>query len=152
MRPAAGLNPLPCPEVAERNELPGRIGCARDRWGCAMTLSTAYSVVAADERASGRQAFGLLWSASRALAAGVLGCVVVGVFQWWLGLGLLVMWLMVRRYVLTAVLRQVTELRGQTITMRRAWYLIGVGSKVRDAKEVRVFGLADFLADEFRTE
>ena len=85
-------------------------------------------------------------------ASGVLGCVAVGVFEWWLGLGLLVMWLAVRRFVLTAVLRQVTELRGQTITMRRAWYLIGVGSKVRDAKEVRVFGLADFIADQFRVE
>ena len=85
-------------------------------------------------------------------ASGILGCVAVGFFQWWLGLGLLVMWLVVRRYVLVAVLRQVTELRGQTIAMRRAWYLIGVGSKVRDAKEVRVFGLADFIADEFGTE
>ena len=34
--------------------------------------------------------------------------------------------------------------------MRRAWYLTGVGSKARDAKEVRVFGLADFIADRFR--
>lgn len=85
-------------------------------------------------------------------ASGVLGCVAVAVFQWWLGLGLLVMWLAVRRFVLRAVLRQATDLRGQTLAMRRAWYLIGVGSKVRDAKEVRVFGLADFIADQFRTE
>ncbi len=85
-------------------------------------------------------------------ASGILGCVAVAAFQWWLGLGLLVMWVLVRRFVLSAVLRQATELRGQTTAMRRAWYLIGVGSKVRDAKEVRVFGLADFIADEFRGE
>jgi ATP-binding cassette subfamily B protein len=85
-------------------------------------------------------------------ASGILGCIAIAVFQWWLGLGLLVMWLLVRRFTLKAVLRQATELRGQTIAMRRAWYLIGVGSKVRDAKEVRVFGLADFIADEFRGE
>ena len=84
--------------------------------------------------------------------SGVLGCVAVAVFQWWLGLGLLIMWLAVRRFVLRAVLRQATDLRGQTIAMRRAWYLIGVGSKVRDAKEVRVFGLSGFIADEFRGE
>jgi ATP-binding cassette, subfamily B, bacterial len=84
--------------------------------------------------------------------SGVLGCVAVALFQWWLGLGLLVMWLLVRRLVLTAIVRQATDLRGQTPAMRRAWYLIGVGSKVRDAKEVRVFGLADFLADRYQTE
>lgn len=37
----------------------------------------ANSTVAAAERASGRQAFGLLWSASRALAAVVVGWVVL---------------------------------------------------------------------------
>ena len=52
--------------------------------------------------------------------------------------------------MLAAVVRQATELRGQTTAMRRAWYFIGVGSKARDAKEVRVFGLAQFVADRFR--
>lgn len=84
--------------------------------------------------------------------AGVVGCVVVATYRWWLGLGLLVMWLVVRRLVLRAVIRQTNDLRGQTTTMRRAWYLMGVGTKVRDAKEVRVFGLSDFLADGFRRE
>ncbi|HEY4453551.1 MAG TPA: hypothetical protein VGN81_04495, partial [Pseudonocardiaceae bacterium] len=41
-------------------------------------------------------------------ASGILGCVAVAVFQWWLGLGLLVMWVLVRRFVLRAVLRQAT--------------------------------------------
>jgi len=85
-------------------------------------------------------------------ASGVIGCGIVATYRWWLGLGLLVMWLAVRRLVLAAVRRQATDLRGQTTTMRRAWYLIGVGTKVRDAKEVRVFGLPDFVADGFRRE
>lgn len=84
--------------------------------------------------------------------SGILGCAVVAFYTWWLGLLLLVMWLAVRRYVLVAAIRQATELRGQTTTMRRAWYFIGVGSKARDAKEIRVFGLADFVASRFRTE
>ncbi|HEX5117546.1 MAG TPA: ABC transporter ATP-binding protein [Pseudonocardiaceae bacterium] len=84
--------------------------------------------------------------------SGIIGCVVVSVFVWWLGLVLLVMWLAVRRYVLGAVIRQATELRGQTTVMRRAWYFIGVGSKARDAKEIRVFGLANFVAARFRRE
>ncbi len=84
--------------------------------------------------------------------SGVLGCLIVARYVWWLGLLLLLMWLGVRRLVLAAVVRQATDLRGQTTEMRRAWYLIGVGSKVRDAKEVRVFGLAGFLAGRFRAE
>jgi ATP-binding cassette, subfamily B, bacterial len=84
--------------------------------------------------------------------AGIIGCVVVAAFVWWLGLMLLVMWLAVRRYVLVAVVRQATELRGQATVMRRAWYFIGVGSKARDAKEIRVFGLAGFVANRFRRE
>lgn len=85
-------------------------------------------------------------------ASGIIGCAVVAWFTWWLGLLLLVMWLAVRRFVLAAVVRQATELRGQTTVMRRAWYFIGVGSKARDAKEIRVFGLADFVANRFRGE
>jgi ATP-binding cassette subfamily B protein len=84
--------------------------------------------------------------------SGVIGCAVIAVYVWWLGLGLLVMWFVVRRIVVRAVVRQSTELRGQATTMRRAWYFIAVGSKARDAKEVRVFGLGDFFAGRFRAD
>ena len=84
--------------------------------------------------------------------SGIVGCAVVAGFRWWLGLFLLIMWFAVRRVMLAAVIRQATELRGQTTVMRRAWYFIGVGSKARDAKEVRVFGLAEFVAGRFREE
>src|ERR1700761_740704 len=81
--------------------------------------------------------------------SGVIGCAVIAFYFWWLGLFLLVMWLAVRRVMLRAVLRQAIDMRGQTTQMRRAWHLTGVGSKARDAKEVRVFGLAKFLADRY---
>jgi ATP-binding cassette, subfamily B, bacterial len=84
--------------------------------------------------------------------SGVIGCAVIAAYFWWLGVLLLVMWLVVRRVMLRAVLRQAIDVRGQTTQMRRAWYLIGVASKVRDAKEVRVFGLAGFLADRYRRQ
>jgi ATP-binding cassette subfamily B protein len=54
--------------------------------------------------------------------------------------------------MLAAVVRQATELRGQTTRMRRAWYYTGLGSKARDAKEIRVFGLAGFVGERFGTE
>ena len=81
--------------------------------------------------------------------SGVIGCAVIAAYFWWLGLLLLVMWVVVRRVMLRAVLRQAIDVRGQTTVMRRAWYITGVGSKARDAKEVRVFGLARFLADRY---
>jgi ATP-binding cassette subfamily B protein len=84
--------------------------------------------------------------------SGVIGCLVVAVFHWWLGLLLLVMWLVVRRVVLTTVLRQAIDLRARTTVMRRSWYFVGLGSKARDAKEVRVFSLARFVVERFRRE
>jgi ATP-binding cassette, subfamily B, bacterial len=62
------------------------------------------------------------------------------------------MWVIVRRVMLASVVRQAIDLRGQTPTMRRAWYFTGVGSKARDAKEIRVFGLARFFAGTYREE
>jgi ATP-binding cassette, subfamily B, bacterial len=81
--------------------------------------------------------------------SGVIGCAVIAAYFWWLGVMLLVMWLLVRRVMLQSVLRQAIDMRGQTTEMRRAWYITGVGSKARDAKEVRVFSLAKFLADRY---
>ncbi len=85
-------------------------------------------------------------------ASGVLACGVIAIYVWWLGLGLLIMWFAVRWAVVRTVVRQATELRGQATTLRRAWYFIAVGSRPRDAKEVRVFGLSNFFADRFRTD
>lgn len=81
--------------------------------------------------------------------SGVFGCAVIAAYFWWLGLLLLVMWLAVRQVILKSVLKQAIDMRGQTTEMRRAWYYTGVGSKARDAKEVRVFGLAKFFADRY---
>jgi ATP-binding cassette, subfamily B, bacterial len=81
--------------------------------------------------------------------SGVLGCAVVAFYFWWLGLVLLAVWLTVRQVILISVLRQAVDLRTQTADMRRAWYLTDVGSKARDAKEVRVFGLAGFIAGRY---
>jgi len=81
--------------------------------------------------------------------SGLVGCAVIAAYFWWLGLLLLAMWLAVRQVILTSVLRQAIDMRGQTTEMRRAWYYTGVGSKARDAKEVRVFGLARFFGGRY---
>jgi ATP-binding cassette subfamily B protein len=82
--------------------------------------------------------------------SGIVGCIVISAYIWWLGALLFVMWVLVRRAMLTSVITQATDLRGQTHIMRRAWYFTGVGSKPRDAKEIRVFGLAGFVADQYQ--
>ena len=81
--------------------------------------------------------------------SGVFGCAVIAAYFWWLGLLLLVIWLVVRQVILKSVLKQAIDMRGQTTEMRRAWYYTGVGSKARDAKEVRVFGLAEFFGGRY---
>jgi ATP-binding cassette, subfamily B, bacterial len=81
--------------------------------------------------------------------SGVVGCAVIAAYFWWLGLLLLVMWFAVRQVLLKSVLKQAIDMRGQTTEMRRAWYYTGVGSKARDAKEVRVFGLATFFGGRY---
>jgi ATP-binding cassette subfamily B protein len=81
--------------------------------------------------------------------SGVFGCAVIAAYFWWLGLLLLLMWLAVRQVILKSVLKQAIDMRGQTTEMRRAWYYTGVGSKARDAKEVRVFGLAQFFGGRY---
>jgi ATP-binding cassette, subfamily B, bacterial len=84
--------------------------------------------------------------------AGIIGCLLLSLQVWWLGIVLLVVWLFVRWLVLRAVIRQATEFRSQAASMRYAWYLIGVGTRAGDAKEMRVFGLADFVAGRFGDE
>jgi ATP-binding cassette subfamily B protein len=81
--------------------------------------------------------------------SGVFGCAVIAAYFWWLGLLLLVLWLAVRQVILKSVLKQAIDMRAQTAEMRRAWYFTGVGSKARDAKEVRVFGLARFVGGRY---
>jgi ATP-binding cassette, subfamily B, bacterial len=82
--------------------------------------------------------------------SGIVACALVSVYIAWLGPLLLVLWLLARRLVLAPVLRQASDLRRETTNMRRAWYMAGVGSKARDAKEMRVFGLTGFVSDRFR--
>jgi ATP-binding cassette, subfamily B, bacterial len=81
--------------------------------------------------------------------SGVFGCAVIAAYFWWLGLLLLAVWLGVRQVILKSVLKQAIDQRAQTQEMRRAWYFTGVGSKARDAKEVRVFGLSRFVAGRY---
>ncbi|MGO9886795.1 MAG: ABC transporter ATP-binding protein [Solirubrobacteraceae bacterium] len=83
---------------------------------------------------------------------GVLACVVLATFRWWLGLALLVMWLLVRRPLGTRVRFQATRARQASAPLRRSWYLLGLAWRPHAAKEMRVFGLGEWTADRHREE
>jgi hypothetical protein len=74
------------------------------------------------KRLNGRQAWPLLWASSKRVSAGViawaaLSALVPPLVVTALGF-VVVMWLAVRRVLLTSVVRQATDLRGQTTAMR----------------------------------
>jgi len=84
--------------------------------------------------------------------AGVLACVVLATYRWWLGLALLVMWLLVRRPLGARVRFQATRARQAGAPLRRSWYLLGLAWRPYAAKEMRVFGLGGWIADRHREE
>jgi ATP-binding cassette, subfamily B, bacterial len=83
---------------------------------------------------------------------GILACVVLASYRWYLGLGLLVMWLLVRRPLGQLIRSRTQRARSAGPSLRRSWYMLGLAWKPPAAKEMRVFGLADWVAERHRDE
>jgi ATP-binding cassette subfamily B protein len=83
---------------------------------------------------------------------GVLACVVLMTFRWWLGALMLVAWLGVRGPLAAALRDQARRGRAAAEPLRRSWYMLGLAWKPAAAKEVRVFGLGDWIAARHREE
>jgi ATP-binding cassette, subfamily B, bacterial len=83
--------------------------------------------------------------------SGVLACAVLATFRWWLGLGVLAMWLVLRRPLRELVRSRVGTFRRATEALRRSWYFAGLAWRPGPAKEVRVFGLGDWLVGNHRS-
>ena len=82
---------------------------------------------------------------------GVVGLILVASFHWWLAVLLLIACIhhMVR---FTPIRRQLVAMRmGKAQGFRRADYLLNLALLPEAAKEVRVFGLADWLVDRYQT-
>jgi ATP-binding cassette subfamily B protein len=77
--------------------------------------------------------------------SGVLACAVLATFHWWLGLGVLATWLVVRRPLRDLVRSRVGTFRQATEKLRRSWYFAGIACLPAPAKEIRVFGLGAWL-------
>lgn len=82
--------------------------------------------------------------------SGVLACLVLATFRWWLGLGLLLMWLVVRRPLHRLLRERIGAFRDAAEPLRRSWYHLGLALRPGPAKEVRVFGLGPWLVARYR--
>jgi ATP-binding cassette subfamily B protein len=83
---------------------------------------------------------------------GIFACVVLASYRWYLGLGLLAMWLVVRRPLGRLIRSRTQRARSAGPSLRRSWYMLGLAYKPPAAKEMRVFGLADWTAQRHSDE
>jgi ATP-binding cassette subfamily B protein len=70
-------------------------------------------------------------------------------FRWWLAAGLTVFWLIVRSYVHREALAYWAVLGFQTAGSQRSVYFRDLGLTPPAAKEVRIFGLGEWIVDRF---
>jgi len=81
---------------------------------------------------------------------GLLACLVLSSFRWWLGLGLLLMWLVVRRPLKGMIAARVDAVRRSAEPLRASWYFAGLSMQPRSAAELRIFGLGGWLVERYR--
>ena len=79
--------------------------------------------------------------------SGLIACGVLGAYRWWLGLGMLLLWLVVRRPLRKVLAEQAAAFGAKAGLMRRARYLQQLAVKPGGAKEARVFGFGDWVID-----
>ena len=84
--------------------------------------------------------------------SGLIACAVVGWFHWWLGLGMLVVWLGVGKPIKASMRGQVAHYRGGRNVFRRSYYLLGTALWQGAAKELRVFGLSEWITGQYREQ
>ncbi|WP_207926080.1 ABC transporter ATP-binding protein [Actinocrispum wychmicini] len=83
---------------------------------------------------------------------GVAAVVLIAFYQWWLAALIFAAQLVWGRVTRREYARQTKALVSQTGLLRRADYFRDLALTGGAAKEIRVFGLADWLVDRFRTE
>lgn len=93
---------------------------------------------------------GALARAAALRIGGVVGCVIVAGFRWWLGLAMLIFWVWVRITIREATLVQVRTMRGEATMIRRASYFANLATAPAAAKELRLFGLSDWVIGRYR--
>jgi ATP-binding cassette, subfamily B, bacterial len=83
--------------------------------------------------------------------SGIIACGIVGWFEWWLGLGLLVLWVAIRKPVHDDMLKQVQYYLGGASVLRRSFYFLQTALRPEAAKELRIFGLQHWIVEQYRS-
>lgn len=78
--------------------------------------------------------------------------ILLATFRWWLAAVLLAAWVGMYRIIYGAFERQITAMMREGDLLRRANYMASLGLTAGASKEVRVFGLKDFLGLRYVTE
>jgi hypothetical protein len=76
---------------------------------------------------------------------GLGACVVLATFRWWLGLLFLAGWLVIRPPLRRLLAERALLTRRATPALRHSWYYLGCAWRPQFAKEMRVFGLGDWI-------
>jgi ATP-binding cassette subfamily B protein len=82
---------------------------------------------------------------------GLLACVTLATFRWWIGLMFLVGWTAIRPPLRRALASRATLVRAATGELRHSWFYLGCSFRTPFAKEVRLFGLGDWVLSRHRT-
>ena len=81
---------------------------------------------------------------------GLGACVVLATFRWWLGLLFLAGWLVIRPPLRRLLTERALLTRRATPALRHSWYYLGCAWRPQFAKEMRVFGLGDWILGRYR--
>jgi len=82
--------------------------------------------------------------------SGLLACVTLATFRWWVGLLFLVGWTAIRPPLRRMMAARANLVRAATPDLRHAWYYLGCSYRPMFAKEMRLFGLADWILGRHR--
>jgi ATP-binding cassette subfamily B protein len=82
--------------------------------------------------------------------AGLLACCVLSTYRWWLGLGLLAMWLLVRRPLRKMIAARVAAVRRSAEPLRASMYYAHLSLTPRAAAEIRIYGIGPWLVERYR--
>ena len=81
---------------------------------------------------------------------GLVSCGVLASFRWWVGLMFFLGWTLLRPPLRRLLAERATLTRRATPQLRHSWYYLGCSYLPGFAKEMRVFGLGDWVLGRHR--